>query len=357
MKVEREHFLRARSHERSDHRIGHANGYKPKRLKTRFGELSLEVPQVRGLCFYPQTIEKGQRSERALKLAIAEMYLQGVSTRRVQNITEKLCGLEVNAMQVSRVAKELDEQLEHFRNRPLGELIYLYLDATYLKIRHNRTVIDAAVLWAYGITPEGRREILGVSISLSEAEEHWKEFLRSLQNRGLKGVKVIVSDDHSGLRNARKTCYAGIPWQRCQFHLCQNAQSYAPKKSMKKEISETMKKMLGSPTYEEAERLKADAVEKYQVKAPEFARWLEENAEESFTVYEFPIEHMVRLRTTNGIERSNREIKRRTKVVGVFPNKESALRLVTARLMEIHEDWLTERQYLDMSVLGLKKAG
>lgn len=206
MKIEREHFLKARLHERNNNRTGHANGYKPKKLQTGFGELNLEIPQVRGLGFYPQSIEKGSRSEKSLKLAIAEMYLQGVSTRRVQKITEKLCGVEITAMQVSRVAEELDEQFELFRNRPLGEVIYLFLDATYLKVRHNKTVISLAILWAYGITHEGRREILGVSTSLSEAKEHWLEFLGSLKKRGIKGIQAIVSDDHEGLRRAREAC-------------------------------------------------------------------------------------------------------------------------------------------------------
>jgi len=338
MKIEREHFLQARLHERKEGRLGHANGYKPKKIKSRFGELNLEIPQVRGLGFYPKSIEKGSRSERSLKLAIAEMYLQGVSTRRVQNITEQLCGLEVSPMQVSRVTEELDTELEAFRNRPLGEIVYLYLDATYLKARHNRAVIDVAMLWAYGITALGRREILGVSVSLSEACEHWREFIENLQKRGLKGVKAIISDDHIGLKRAREACFAGVLWQRCQFHLSQNAQSYAPKKSMKKEISATMRKIFGSKTQEEAQKNKFEAIEEYQKKAPEFVKWLEENIDEGLSVYELPQDHRVRLRTTNGLERANKELKRRTKVVGVFPNKESALRLVTARLIEIHED-------------------
>jgi putative transposase len=348
MKIEREHFLRARLHERKEERIGHANGYKPKKVKSRFGELNLEVPQVRGLGFYPKSIEKGSRSERSLKLAIAEMYLQGVSTRRVQNITEQLCGLEVSPMQVSRVTEELDTELERFRNRGLGEIAYLYLDATYLKARHNRAVIDIAVLWSYGITPQGRREILGVSVSLSEAPEHWRGFMESLQKRGLRGVKAIISDDHPGLRTAREACFAGVLWQRCQFHLSQNAQSYAPKKSMRKGISESMRRIFGSETYEEAQRNKFEVIKEYKNKASEFADWLDENVDEGLTVFEFPQDHRVRVRTTNGLERANKEIKRRTKVVGVFPNKESALRLVTARLIEIHEDWLTERHYLNM---------
>jgi putative transposase len=348
MKIEREHFLQARRHERNNTRIGHANGYKAKKINSRFGELNLEVPQVRGLGFYPKSIEKGSRSEKSLKLAIAEMYLQGVSTRRVQRITEELCGLEISAMQVSRLAGELDEQLEAFRNRSLGEIAYLYLDATYLKARHNRTVLDVAVLWAYGITGQGRREILGVSVSLSEAPEHWREFIESLKKRGLRGIKAIISDDHMGLRAAREACLSGVPWQRCQFHLSQNAQSYAPKKSMRRGISEAMRSIFRSMTYEEAQKHKLEAIQQYQNTAPEFAEWLDENVDEGLTVYEFPQDHRVRLRTTNGLERANRELKRRTKVVGIFPNKESALRLVTARLVEIHEDWLTERHYLNM---------
>lgn len=348
MKIEREHFLQARLHERQKERLGHANGYKPKKVKSRFGELNLQVPQVRGLGFYPKSIEKGSRSERSLKLAIAEMYLQGVSTRRVQNITEQLCGLEVGPMEVSRATKELDTELEAFRNRLLGEITYLYLDATYLKVRHNRAVIDVAVLWAYGVTALGRREILGVSISLSEAYEHWKGFIEDLQKRGLKGVKAIISDDHIGLKSAREACFAGVLWQRCQFHMSQNAQSYAPKKSMKKEINVTMRKIFRSKTQEEAQESKEEAIKQYQKKAPEFVEWLEENIDEGLSVYELPQDHRVKVRTTNGLERANREIKRRTKVIGVFPNKEAALRLVTARLVEIHEDWLTERHYLDM---------
>lgn len=172
MKAEREEFLGAKSHERNEERKGYANGYKPKGLQTRMGDLELQIPQVRGLNFYPQSIEKGSRSEKALKVAIAQMYLEGVSTRRVRDITEKLCGYEITSNQVSRVTKELDEQFEKFRERPIGEICYLIVDATYLKVRHNGTVIDMAMLLAYGINPEGKREVLGASISLSEAEVH-----------------------------------------------------------------------------------------------------------------------------------------------------------------------------------------
>jgi putative transposase len=351
MKVERERFLGAGAHERCEDRKGHANGYKPKQVQTRMGALDLAVPQVRDGGFYPSSIEKGSRSEKALKLAIAQMYLEGVSTRRVQDITERLCGYEISSTQVSRVTQELDEHFEKFRSRPLGEVCYLLVDALYLKVRHNGTVIDMAILLAYGITPEGKREILGASTSLSEAEVHWREFLQHLQSRGMRGLRLIVSDDHAGLKNARMGVFPAVPWQRCQFHLAQNAQGYAPKKSMRLEIAETVRDIFNSPTLDTALEMKRRAIEKYQKRAPEFAKWLEENIDEGLTVFQFPKEHWRRIRTSNGMERVNREVKRRTRVAVLFPNKESALRLVTGVIIEIHEEWVTGKQYLDMAPL------
>ena len=351
MKVEREGFLGAGSHERSEERKGYANGYKPKEVQTRMGALELAVPQVRGLGFYPKSIEKGCRSERALKAAIAEMYLSGVSTRKVADITEKLCGLEVSSTQVSRVTAELDEQFEQFRNRPIGEICYMIMDATYLKVRHNGSVIDMAILLAYGINPEGKREILGASASLSEAEVHWREFFTGLQSRGMTGLRLIISDDHAGMKNARRAVFPSVPWQRCQYHLAQNAQSYVPKKSMREEIGEVMREIFNSPTIDMAREMVEKVVGKYRKSAPEFTKWLEETIEEGLTVYQFPKEHWRKIRTSNGIERLNREIKRRTRVAVLFPNKASALRLVTGVIIEIHEDWMTGKRYLDMSPL------
>lgn len=351
MKVEREQFLRAGPHERSEERTGYANGYKPKELQTRMGALELSVPQVRGLGFYPKSIEKGSRSEKALKLAIAQMYLEGVSTRKVQDITEKLCGYEVSSTQVSRVTQELDGEFEQFRNRPLGAITYLVIDAIYLKIRHCGSVIDMAILLAYGINPDGKREILGASISLSEAEVHWREFFKHLQSRGLRGMHLIISDDHAGMRAARMAVFPSVPWQRCQFHLSQNAQGYAPKRSMRIEIAEAMREIFNSPNLEMARESVGRIVEKFQKRAPEFVKWLEDNIEEGLTVFSFPREHWKKIRTSNGIERVNREIKRRTRVAVLFPNKESALRLVTGVIIEIHEEWVTGKRYLDMSPL------
>lgn len=252
---------------------------------------------------------------------------------------------------MSRVTQELDGQFEQFRNRPLGEISYLILDATYVKVRHNGSVIDMAILLAYGVNPEGKREILGASVSLSEAEVHWREFLQHLQTRGMRGLKLIISDDHAGLKKSRMAVFPCVPWQRCQFHLCQNAQSYVPKQSMRQEIADVMREIFHSPTLEVANQMKRQAIEKYQKRAPEFAKWLEENIAEGLTIFQFPKEHWKKIRTTNGIERVNREIKRRTKVAVLFPNKESALRLVTGIIIEIQEDWVTARAYLDMNCL------
>lgn len=348
MKLERSEALRAGPYERTRERRGHANGFKPKTVKSRLGKLQLEVPQTRGVEFYPTALERGERSERALKLAVAEMYVQGVSTRKVAAITQELCGLDVSSVQVSRAATLLDEQLAAWRNRPLGETSYLILDARYEKIRHGGAVVSCAVLVAIGVTPAGGRSILGVSVSLSEAEVHWREFLASLQDRGLHGVRYIVSDDHAGLEAARAARFAGVPWQRCQFHLAQNALHYVPTLAMRSEVARDLRGVLDAGDRAEADRRLAQLVTKYASAAPKLAAWLEANVPESLTVLGLPAAHRRRLRTTNMLERINKEIKRRTRVATLFPNEQSALRLVTAVLMEISEDWETNRTYLTM---------
>lgn len=348
MKLERDQALQATPYQRSEERLGYANGFKDKGLNSRMGKLELKIPQTRGVPFYPGSLEKGLRSERALKLAVAEMYLKGVSTRRVEKITEQLCGLEINSTQVSRMTQELDEDFEKFRNRSLGHFPYIILDATYLKVRHNGTVRSQAVLVAYGVNMFGRREILGASISLSEAEVHWRTFLDSLVKRGLSGLKLITSDDHSGLKAALQSVFPSVPWQRCQFHMSQNAQHYAPKKDIKGDVALAMRNIFDSPSMEAAEAMINHTVNQFTKSAPEFVKWLELNISEGLTFLNFPQEHRKKIRTSNGIERVNREVKRRTRVAVLFPNEASALRLVTAVLMEIHEEWVTGRQYLNM---------
>ena len=348
MKLDRSRHLQATSYERTEDRNGYANGYKPKTLNTRLGKLELEVPQVRDSSsgFYPNSLEKGLRSEQALKSAIAEMYIQGVSTRRVKKITEELCGFEVSSSQVSRLTKSLDEQFEAWRTRPLERYCYLILDARYEKVRHGGHVIDNAVLVAHGIDYDGNKRILGVSVSLSESEVHWRNFLESLVKRGLNGLKLIVSDAHSGLKAGLRSVFPSVPWQRCQFHLQQNAQSYVPKLSMKKAVAKDIRDVFNAPSYVESERLLGLAIEKYNTSAPKLSIWMEENIKEGLTVFEFPEEHWKKLRTSNLAERVNKEIKRRTKVVGIFPNEASCLRLVSAILIEMDEEWMQGKRYL-----------
>lgn len=253
MRIERENYLGAKPYERTEERQGHANGYKPKTVKTRIGEVTFDIPQVREGGFYPRSLEKGIRSERALLLTLAEMYVQGVSTRKVAAITEQLCGTQISASQVSRAAQQLDEELEAWRNRPLGEVVYLYLDARYEKVRQAGSVQDAAILMASGVKRDGKRTILGVSVSLSEAKAHWRVFLEGLIKRGLHGVQLIISDDHAGMEAARKAVFTGIPWQRCQFHLQQNAQAYVPRVGIHREVAEDIRTIFNAPDRETAE--------------------------------------------------------------------------------------------------------
>jgi len=345
MQVERSKYLQAGEYERTEARKGHANGYKPKTVKTRMGEITFAVPQVREGGFYPSALEKGLRSERALMITLAEMYVQGVSTRKVKAITEQLCGVEISAMQVSRATAQLDEVLQEWRERPLGEMAYLYVDARYEKVREAGQVRDAAVLLATGISPRGERQVLGVSVSLSEHEAHWKAFLRSLKDRGLNGIQLVISDDHEGLGAARRAVFGSVPWQRCHFHLQQNAGAYLPKQSMRMEVAADIRAMFNAPDRRVAEEFLQLAVQKYAVSAPRLSAWLEENLSEGFTVFDFPLEHRRSIRTTNSLERINREIRRRTRVVGVFPNEASCLRLISALLMEISEEWQIGKRY------------
>lgn len=347
MKLERSQALGARPYQRTARRQGYANGFKPKTVRTRIGALQLAVPKTRGIEFYPAALERGQRSERALTLALAEMYLQGVSTRKVAPILEQLCGLDVTSTQVSRVAQKLDEELQQWRDRALEKIDDLFLDARYEHVRVGGTVSSCALLVAMGITPEGRRTILGVSVALSEAEVHWRDFLASLQARGLHGLKLITSDDHAGLEAALKSRFTGVPWQRCQFHLGQNLLDHLPKGMSQTEVSGELRGVFNAPNKIEAERQLERMVQKYAPQAPKLAAWLEQNVPQGLTVFDMPAAHRRLLRTNNCLERLNRELKRRTRVASLFPNPESLLRLATALLMETDEEWQqTNKRYL-----------
>src|SRR5438132_7824956 len=346
MKIERQQALGVGPYQRSELRRGQANGFKPKTVKTRIGPLELAVPQVRGATFYPQALERGSRSEKALRLALAEMYVQGVSTSKVTKITEELCGCEISSSDVSRATALLDEEFQQWRTRPLGSTKYLILDARYEKIRQGGCVVDCAVLLAIGVDAEGRRSVLGVSVSLSEAEVHWRDFFKSLLERGLHGVELIASDAHAGLQEARRACFHGVPWQRCQFHLMRNALAHVPRQEMKSEVMDDLRSVFDSADQRTAHEQLDRVVRKYQKSAPKLAMWMEENVPESLSVFRLPVSHRKRLRTTNMLERLNRELKRRTRVATLFPNEASLLRLVTAVLMEISEEWETGKRYV-----------
>lgn len=351
MKIERDQALCAQPYERTDSRKGYANGYKPKTVDTRMGRLCVDIPQVRGdVDFYPSALERGSRSERALKLAIAEMYVKGISTRRVTDVLEKMCGLSVSSTQVSRVASLLDEELEKWRNRPLADYPYLVLDAHYEKVRTSGSVLPAAVLTAVGVDTQSRRCVLGVSVSLSEAETHWRGFIKSLQDRGLTGVRYIVSDDHDGLKAALAARMTGVLWQRCQCHLQRNAATYVHRIAMRQEVHDDIRDIFNSRDMAAAEEKLAFYVNKYADSAAKLSEWMETNISEGLTVLHLPEQHRKKMRTTNMLERVNKELNRRTRVAGLFPNESSLLRLVSAVLMELDEEWQTGKRYLNMNV-------
>jgi transposase-like protein len=347
MKAERSLVLNAQPWQRTDSRMGYANGFKDKTVISKLGKLLLNVPQVRGdVEFYPSALEKGLRSEKALKLAMAEMYIQGVSTRKVTSVLKKLCGLEISSAQVSNASRLLDEELEKWRNRPIGCIKFFQLDARYEKVRQDGMVLSCAVLIATGVMENGKRTVLGTSVSLSEAEVHWRNFLLDLKKRGLYGVKLITSDDHSGLKAALTSIFPSIPLQRCQVHLQRNAVPYVPKMDMRKGVANDIRNIFNAPDKAEAQRLLDLSIEKYKKSASRLSEWMEVNIPEGFTVFTFPENQRKKLRSTNMVERLNREIKRRTRVATLFPNEASLLRLVSAILSETSEEWETGKRYL-----------
>lgn len=353
MRIERERHVGAQAYERSPERSGYANGYKPKKLDTRAGTLTVQVPKSRGsdTPFYPQALERGRRSSRAVMLAIAQMYIQGVSTRDVEKVMAEF-GLEsLSSAQVSRAAALMDEELEAWRTRQLGAFPYLFLDARYEKVRIDGVVRDAAILSAIGIDEDGKRNVLGLSVALSEAEVHWRDFLDSLVARGLRGVRFITSDDHAGLVAARKAVFPGAVWQRCQFHLARNAIHHAPSAFARKAIGRQLRAVWNATDRPSAEAELARIAKACADSAPKLATWLERAIPEGLAVFSLPEAHWRRMRTANPIERAiQQELKRRTRKIRVFPNEAALERLATAILVEIDEEWIaTNRAYIIMT--------
>nr|MDP2497412.1 IS256 family transposase [Candidatus Palauibacterales bacterium] len=342
MEAEQTAYVNAERHERTEGRRTQRNGYRTRTLKTRAGELELEVPRTRDGEFYPFLLQRYQRSEKALVAALAECYVQGVSTRRVSEICEELFDGRVSHETVSRYVQQLDEELEPWRTRDLEgtEFPYLIVDARYEKARVDGRIVDVALLVAVGVDEDGYRQVLGVDTAYGETEQTWSDFLGGLRERGLSGVQLVVSDDHAGLGRARREHFPGVPWQRCQRHFLQNALERAPAR-LEDELHERLRAVWDEPeTHEEAREalrsLARQIAEKEEL--PELAEWLEVEGEETLSCFRFPSTHRLRIRTTNGMERLNQEIKRRSRVVRIFPNPESCRRLAAARLKEHHED-------------------
>jgi transposase-like protein len=347
LEAEMTSFLGAGTYERTGERCGWRNGYKPRTLKTRVGGLELMVPKDRDGEFQTELFERYQRSEKAFVLAMVQMYLEGVSTRKVSAITEALCGLEVSKSQVSALTAKLDAEIAEWRMRPLTEEYpYLIFDARYEKVRRCGAVVSQGVLVAIGISAAGCREVLGCWVAESESEASWGEVFAELKQRGLSGVRYVVSDDHAGMVKAIGRHFQGAVWQRCQVHFVRNALSLCGVQQ-RPLVLRLMKTITESATREAAKAALAAAIVEFEKKAPKVARLLEEHGEEILGVYALPEAHRKRMRTTNMLERQNQELKRRTRVIRVFPHEQSCLRLVAALLMETNQEWMG-RIYLSM---------
>ena len=344
-------FLQAAPYERVKNRKGHRNGYKPRMLKTRVGTLNLMVPKDRDGRFQTSLFERYQRSEKALVLALQEMYLHGVSTRKVTEITEALCGTEFSKSQVSALTARLDTELDAWRNRTLdGEYPYLIVDAQYHKVRENHSIISKGILTVIGISKEGYREILAVECSITENETTWANVFKKLYDRGLRGVLLVISDDHKGLVKAINRYFQGCQWQRCQVHYLRNLLDLVPKK-LRKILASKVKDIFNAPDRKQAQLRVNQLITLYENKYHQVAELLENTAHEVLACFNFPEEHRKRIRSTNSLERFHEEIRRRTRVIRIFPNQKSCLRLVSALAAEQHDNWVSGKQYLNMEPL------
>ena len=353
MELERDQYIGADPYERSDQRRSSRNGYKPRRLYTRVGTLHLRVPQTRDGEFYPSILERYQRSEKALVAALAEAYVQGVSTRKMKKVTEQLLGKEFSAATISRYSEQLDAELEAWRARPLNQAYrYVKIDARYERCRRDGVIVDMAVLVAIGVSEEGYRHVLAVETGWGESEAVWSRFVKGLKERGLSGVQLFVSDNHPGIKAALREHYSGVPWQRCQYHFRQNALDQVPKKREEQLLQALENVWRKTTSYRQAKAELEELIDQLEGPLPDVADWLSEQAPQTLTVFQVaPVSHRRRLRTTNAVERLHQELKRRSKPVRIFPNPKSCLRLFGALLKEQHEDWITGRRYLRMDQL------
>jgi transposase-like protein len=345
--------LGAERYERSAERKGQRNGYKPRTLHTRVGALTLRIPQDRESTFSTQLFARYQRHEKALVLALMEMYVEGVSTRKVAEITEVLCGTSFSKSLVSHLAGELDTELAAWRARPLTDTTYPYLfvDARYEHVRVDGRIVSQGVLVVSAIRGDGRRELVAVDVADTESEATYQALFRDLKARGLSGVRLVTSDDHAGLGAAIARHFQGASWQRCQVHYTRNLLGLVGA-GKRKELAAGLRQLFAASTPEQARTAAQDLATLWRATHPPIARALEEESEACFACLAFPLAHQARIRTTNGLERFHQELKRRTRVVRIFPNRAACLRLVTALCLEQSDEWVTGRRYLDLAELG-----
>jgi transposase-like protein len=340
-------FLNAEPYTRTQERRGYRNGYKPRVLKTRVGRLELMVPKDREGRFQTELFEKYQRNEKALVLGLVEMYVRGVSTRKVTKIIEELCGLEISKSQVSVLVKELDAEIGNWRGRPVTKRYpYLVVDALYEKVRHNGAVVSRGVLTVTGIDADGYREVLGVWCADTESEASWSQVFRELKERGLAGVGYVVSDDHRGLVEAIRRHFQGVVWQRCQVHVVRNVLGLVRKQDRPR-VLRLLREITGAACLESAQARLHEAVDGLADSHPKVADLLDGHGEEMLAVYALPEHHRRRMRTTNMVERFNEELRRRTRVIRIFPNEAACIRLVAAMAMDMNDEWM-DRKYLTL---------
>lgn len=347
----------AAPYERTEHRKGHRNGYKQRTLNTRVGTLELLAPQDREGTFSTSLFARYQRNEKALVLSLMEMYIEGVSTRKVKEVTEELCGTTFSKSLVSRLSTDLDAELQAWRDRPLdeGTYPYLFVDARYEKVRVGSRVISEGVLIVSGVRDDGFREILAVDVADVESETTYQDLFRSLKERGLSGVELVTSDDHQGLKAAIARHFHGASHQRCQVHFTRNLMERVSY-DRRKELAADLRTIFDASNRELAMTLAEKLAAKWRQEGyKKVADHLEEHVEECLSCLAFPESHRKRIRSTNGLERVNQEIRRRSRVVRIFPNRASCLRLVTAVVAEISEEWVTGKRYLDMAELELHR--
>jgi putative transposase len=346
LEAELSRYLGAENYERTDQRTGYRNGYKRRKLTTRIGQLHFRVPQSRDGKFSPELFQRYQRSERALQLTLMEMVLQGVTTRKVETVAEMMCGKGFSASQVSELCASMDETLEAFRRRPLaGSYPYLMVDARYEKVRVDHQVVNQAVLIVHGVNQEGYREVLAVEVGAVESASTWGDLFRDLRDRGLQGVKLVVSDDHCGIKEAVARYFHGSMWQRCRVHFLRNLWGKVARKH-RGELTAALQKIWANRTYQAAQHDIRATADTYRDKYPDVALMVEEAIEDTFAIETLPPQHQRKLCSTNGPERVNETLRGRTRLVRIFPNRASCLRLCTALLQEIHEDWITGHRYL-----------